>query len=109
MNNVQGIEKVDQKSSWQPQWMTVSKFVDCTPRNVFHKEMETEKEISVVEQAKCQNLHILCRAEFETEADLENVILKISADDHYKVSLDGEFLMEGPFPSYYRAKAFIHF
>lgn len=52
------------------------------------------------EQAKCQNLHILCRAEFETEADLENVILKISADDHYKVSLDGEFLMEGPFPSY---------
>ena len=100
MNNVQGIEKVDQKSSWQPQWMTVSKFVDCTPRNVFHKEMETEKEISVGEQAKCQNLHILCRAEFETEADLENVILKISADDHYKVSLDSEFLMEGPFPSY---------
>lgn len=46
MNNVQGIEKVDQKSSWQPQWMTVSKFVDCTPRNVFHKEMETEKNFS---------------------------------------------------------------
>lgn len=91
---------MNQKSSWKPNWITVSRFANCEPRNVFHKEMEKEKEISEEEQAKCQNIHILCRVEFDLTSDIENATLRISADDHYKVAIDGNFLMEGPFPGY---------
>ena len=62
-------------------------FVNLTPINVYHKEMDPTPVPTVPEQY--QNRHILFRKKFDL-ANTENANLKITADPNMVWTLDGE-------------------
>ena len=77
-------------------WITDDEFFNLKPRNVFHKQLE-------VVDLPCnehRNRHILFRKEFETK-NFNSSKIYISADDYYKLYINGEFVCQGPSPCYH--------
>ena len=72
-------------------------FENEKPINVFHKQIETSD--IPIGDPKFSNRHILFRKKI-TLHDVNNAILRISADDYYKLYINGEFVTQGPAPSY---------
>ncbi len=72
-------------------------FKDLAPIDVFHKEHE-KKDLRDHPKA-LQNRHILFRRSFVLPP-FHKAILKITADDHFRLYLNGRFIEEGPAPSY---------
>ncbi len=77
-------------------WITDSEFFELAPRNVFHKELEYV-DLPCDEH---RNRHILFRKKFNIEKVSEAKIY-ISADDYYKLYINGVFAGQGPAPSYH--------
>lgn len=76
-------------------------FANLAPINVYHKEMDTTPVPKVPEQY--QNRHILFRKKFHL-TDTKNAMLKITADDYYKLYINGQFVTQGPaagYPNHY--------
>lgn len=78
-------------------WITDEEFAQLPPRNVFHKQL-TPVSLPCQEH---RNRHILFRRKFFLETVPENVHLYISADDYYKLYINGTFITQGPAPSYH--------
>ncbi len=76
--------------------ITSDLFMNLSPINVFHKEIE---ESNYIPEVKYQNKHILFRKRFDAE-NINKTILRISADDYYKIYINGRFVTQGPAPSY---------
>ncbi len=77
-------------------WISNKDFCDTEIINVFHKEHD-KKELTHPEELL--NKHILFRKKV-TVTDLEKVIVRISADDYYKLYINGQFVTQGPAPGY---------
>ena len=77
-------------------WITDSEFAGLEPRNVFHRQLEP-LELPCDEHRNC---HILFRKSFSLAQRPEKALLYITADDYYKVWLNGHFITQGPAPSY---------
>ena len=81
-----------EKAEWCPQWLTIREFLHITPVNLFHKEQEEGEKQSEAEQQLTaelrQNLHVLVRARFTLETAQENLTLRLTADDHYKLYVE---------------------
>lgn len=77
-------------------WITDDEFYKLKPRNVFHKQLEPI-DLPCDEH---RNRHILFRKDFHTE-DFSNAKIFISADDYYKLYVNGEFVCQGPAPCYH--------
>ena len=72
-------------------------FASEQPKNMFHKESEP---IDLAEKdEKFLNRHILFRKKIVIN-ETENAILKITADDYYKLYINGRFVSMGPAASY---------
>lgn len=67
------------------------------PIDVFHKEHE-KKSLPKTEE-KYKNRHILFRKKF-TLSDYRSAMIYITADDYFKLYINGKFVMQGPPPSY---------
>ncbi len=81
----------------KPYFISHSDFAQLEPINVFHKE---HADVTVSQNPKAlQNKHILYRKKVYLNAS-EGAILRISADDHYKLYINGKFVCEGPAPAY---------
>lgn len=78
------------------QWITDSEFAGLEPRNVYFRE--TAREMLPCEEHR--NRHILFRKRFALDAKPEKAVLYITADDYYKLYINGEFVTQGPAPSY---------
>lgn len=78
-------------------WITNSEFANLKPRNVFHKQLD-KVDLPCDEH---RNRHILFRRKFVCDSLTENAILYISADDYYKLFINGQFAAQGPAPSYH--------
>ena len=78
------------------QWITHPAHKDWQPVDVFSRHLE-RKEIKI--ERKDQDLHILFRREFELK-DFKECLLNISADDYYKLYINGVFVTQGPAPGY---------
>lgn len=78
-------------------WITDDEFFELKPRNVFHKQLET-LDLPCEEH---RNRHILFRKKFECGADVSDAKIYISADDYYKLYINGEFVAQGPAPCYH--------
>ncbi|MBE7045175.1 MAG: alpha-L-rhamnosidase [Ruminococcaceae bacterium] len=76
-------------------WITISKMADTKPVNVFHRQL------AVAEEKGClpENQHILFRKKFFVDS-LEKATLFITADDYYKLYINGQFVTQGPAPGY---------
>lgn len=85
-------------------------FHDLTPINLYHKELNEDgvtfadshggKDPNVeAHPENLRNKHILFRRK-TTIGKFKNATLKITADDYYKLYINGKFVTEGPAPSY---------
>ena len=72
-------------------------FAHLAPINVYHKEMDPTP-VSAVPKFY-QNRHILFRKKV-TLSKIDNARLKITADDYYKLYINGQFVTQGPAAGY---------
>jgi len=84
---------------WKAKWVMDRKFHGLFPVNVFHKEMEN----TVIPEHKPEllNYHMLVRRKCVINSTGRKAILDITADDYYKLYINGRFVGQGPAPSYY--------
>jgi len=78
-------------------WITDSEFYKLAPRNVFHRQLE-KIDLPCDEH---RNRHILFRKKFNLEKLPGKAVMFISADDYYKLYINGKFVAQGPSPSYH--------
>ena len=76
-------------------------FADLKPINVFHTEYPQVTVPNATE--KYTDKHVLFRKKFNAGGDLFKAVLKITADDYFKLYINGEFVTQGPPPSYPQA------
>ena len=79
-------------------WITDSEFINLAPRNVFHRQLE-RVDLPCDEH---RNRHILFRKTFAIKS-FKSAMIYISADDYYKLYINGRFVAQGPAPSYHFA------
>lgn len=79
------------------EFITHKDFSDTAPINVFHKELDE----SFVHDHPTEllNKHYLYRRKFNLE-NKENAVIRITADDYYKLYINGKFVTQGPATSY---------
>jgi len=87
------------KNNWRGHWIISPDFLGRQPINVFHKEMDSGQEKGHDEALK--NYHMLVRKSFEVSKTCKQALLRISADDYYKVYINGQFIGQGPSPAYH--------
>ena len=78
-------------------WITDAEFYQLPPRNVFHKQLQPI-DLPCDEH---RNRHILFRRVFSLREQPKNAKIFISADDYYKLYINGRFVGQGPAPSYH--------
>ena len=71
-------------------------FSDITPVNVFYKELKVAKNPN---PENLTNRHVLFRKK-QVLGAFEKATLKITADDYYKLYINGKFVTQGPSPCY---------
>lgn len=82
---------------FNPVWYTIPAFAKTSPQDPYHKEQEQRE----MKTDALQNLHVLARAELNIEMEPEHPwLLDISADDYYKLYVNGAYAGEGPAPAY---------
>ncbi|BBH20286.1 hypothetical protein Back11_16310 [Paenibacillus baekrokdamisoli] len=83
---------------WQACWITDSSFAVLDKLDLFYKEMEAVK--AETHREDLQHHHWLVRSTFELEHDdlglFNEAYLDITADDYYKLYLNGRFVAQGP-------------
>jgi len=83
-------------NTFNANWITNETFELLSPLNVFHKEHAPFENKHPKEY---ENKHILFRRKINLE-QTTNVIIRISADDYYKLYINGRFVTQGPAPAY---------
>lgn len=78
-------------------WITDKEFAELRPRNVFHRQLEPI-DLPCNEH---RNRHILFRKKFRCPVVNADAKIYISADDYYKLYINGQFVTQGPAPSYH--------
>lgn len=78
-------------------WITNGNFSSMHPRNVFYRQLERVP----LDCTKHRNQHILFRRRFCLNAPFQRAILYVSADDYYKLYINGYFVGQGPAPAYH--------
>ena len=72
-------------------WITTEEFAHLSPINVFGKEHAFSQPV----ESHYFNKHILFRKKTDLP-DFEKATLRISADDYYKLYINGSFVCMGP-------------
>lgn len=76
-------------------WITTDEFCELAPVNVFHRQLENTE----IASRAPKNSHILFRSKFNVDMP-EDVDIYISADDYYKLYINGKFVCQGPSAGY---------
>lgn len=78
-------------------YLTNRRFADVSPVNVFHRENEP---FTSVHDPDLLNRHILFRKDFTLDAVPAAALFSVTADDYYKLYVNGVFVTQGPAPGY---------
>lgn len=77
-------------------WITDNEFADLKPRNVFHRQL-TPIDLPPEEHL---DRHILFRRRFTLKEVPKQATMYLTADDYYKLYVNGTFAAQGPAPAY---------
>ncbi|MBE6966261.1 MAG: hypothetical protein E7441_09555 [Ruminococcaceae bacterium] len=83
--------------NFKGKWITDEEFSDLKPRNVFFRQLDEVK----LPCDEHRNRHILFRKNFSLADAVSEAKIYISADDYYKLYINGRFAGQGPAPSYH--------
>ena len=78
-------------------WISDAVLSQREPRNVFHRQLE---KVDLPPDGEA-NSHILFRKRFAVEKSPESAKIFITADDCYKLYVNGVFVAQGPAPAYH--------
>lgn len=78
-------------------WITTEKFAGQTVQNIFFKE-EQNKKVDCPDELK--NTHVLFRKKFTLDRVKNGTEIRISADDYYKLYINGSFVGQGSAQGY---------
>lgn len=79
------------------QWITSPELAEMPVHNVFHRQLDRSQPPNP--HADVANRHVLFRRKFLLDA-VEPTTIHITADDYYKLYLNGQFVTQGPAPAY---------
>ena len=80
-------------------WIMDKRFLGSIPIDIFQKEYSPSNSTRKHDE-KLQNVHMLIRSNFQAE-NLEDCVAYITADDYYKLYVNGKYVCEGPAQSYH--------
>ena len=78
-------------------WISNEILANLHPRNVFFRQLNRV----ALDCSAYRNQHILFRRKFRADGHFSSAKLYISADDYYKLYINGQFVAQGPAPSYH--------
>lgn len=81
---------------FQGKWITDSDFADLKPQDNYRMN----KQLQEVPPDPFQNSHILFRKKFTLNKQPKQAKIYITADDYYKLYINGVFVSQGPAPAY---------
>ena len=82
---------------WNAAWITDKRFQGLAPINLFHKQYAP---VELPEhRPDLQNVPTLFRKAFTLTAPITSAWLNVTADDYYKLWINGRFVGQGPAPS----------
>ena len=84
-------------SIFKGKWICREEFLNLAPINVFHREVNPDKDYTHREDLK--NLHTLFKRNFDFNG-AERVIIRLTADDYFKLYVNGSFVGQGPTAGY---------
>ncbi|MEE1050376.1 MAG: family 78 glycoside hydrolase catalytic domain, partial [Clostridia bacterium] len=77
-------------------WITTKDFENLKPINVFYKQYVDRD----MKETSFENYHVHFVKEFDVDK-IGDYEIMISADDYYKLYINGEFVCQGPAPGYF--------
>ena len=80
-------------------WICDPRFAALAPLDVFHREHE-KPHFGGEHPAELTNVHALFRRTFVLRKEPGRYLLRVSADDYAKLSVNGRFFAQGPTPGY---------
>ena len=83
--------------SLEGKWITCRKFASLRKQNVFHRQLDHAAH--PVFDEDLVNTHVLFRRKFFLD-NTENCVIRITADDYYKLYINGKFVTSGPAAGY---------
>jgi alpha-L-rhamnosidase len=86
------------EKEWRAGWIKDRDFAGMKPIDIFHKQ-GTKKAFGHREDLK--NRHMLARKKIFLSEKPERSVIDITADDYYKLFINGTFVGQGPSPSFY--------
>ena len=78
-------------------WISNAPLAELSPRNVFHKQLSPLP----LDCSEHRNCHVLFRKRFTLTEAFGDAKILLSADDYYKLYINGRFVTQGPAPSYH--------
>lgn len=85
---------------WQASWITDPEFAELQPLSMLHKEEFPLVHPDGAHPERLRNRHVYFRKSFSLDERPRHAALRISADDYYKLYVNGTFVGQGPAQGY---------
>ena len=83
--------------NFKGRWISDGEMARLMPRNVFSRQLAKLE----LDCTQYRNRHVLFRRSFNIDKSFSSAKIYISADDYYKLYINGRFVGQGPSPSYH--------
>lgn len=87
----------DQPREFAGKWITSERFCDVPPQNVWHRQLDRSS--LPVRDPELENRHVLFRRSFTLD-HTAGTVAYLTADDYYKLYVNGKFVTQGPAAGY---------